>query len=245
MRSFGGVKRIVMLLIVIPFVVCILFSLMNEQSSHHQYAVVFEEDDIGNYEEKWGCAENNEKYYIMELQFMTQYSYPTDVLFAGDSITYRCQWNEIFPELSIKNRGIPSDTTEGLMARVDSIVKTQPRKVFIMIGINDLALNVPEKEILDNYCKIISGLLVVPDIEIYVQSILPVSENEGISKADIVNINEYIKNICLEQGVNYIDLYAAFANDDGWLEEKYSIDGVHINAKGYECWKNNIEEYVY
>lgn len=94
-------------------------------------------------------------------------------------------------------------------------MKTQPRKVFIMIGINDLAINVSEKDMPDNYHMMISGLLEVADIEIYVQSILPANEDQGISKDDIVEVNGCIKDICLEQGVNYIDLYTTFANDNG------------------------------
>lgn len=208
--------------------------------------VVFKDEYLMDYEDKAKCANENVAYLISESQYMTMFSYPTDVVFAGDSITYRCQWNEIFPELSVKNRGIPSDTTEGLKARIDSIIQVKPKKVFIMIGINDLAREVEDREIIDNYCNIVDALLEVPDIELYVESILPVSENGGISKEKIIEINGLIAGMCKEKGIDYIDLHQYFTDEKGWLAEQYSTeDGVHITARGYECWKNSIKDYVY
>jgi lysophospholipase L1-like esterase len=207
--------------------------------------IEFEQDSLSNYENKMKCADKNPSYLLCESQYMTMYSYPTDVVFAGDSITYRCQWNEMFPELSTKNRGLPSDTTEGMLARLDSIIKTKPDKVFIMIGINDISLQVEERTILDNYSYILDAMAAHTDIKIYVQSILPVAPNSGISKEEILRINHAIQEVCMEKGIEYIDLYDLFSDDSGWLKGQYNGDGVHINAKGYECWRNSIETYVY
>lgn len=239
----GGEGKTKVFLFVLLFLLFILLiKKMDLKSSYH---VVFKQDSLSNYENKIKCTEENSSYLVWESQYMTMYSYPTDVVFAGDSITYRCQWNEMFPDLSIKNRGIPSDTTEGMLARLDSIIKTKPDKVFLMIGINDISLQVEEQTIIDNYSCILDIMAAYTDIEVYVQSILPVSQNSGISKEEIVRINHGIWEMCQEKEIVYIDLYDLFSDDSGWLKGQYNGDGVHINAKGYECWRNNIEAYVY
>ena len=70
----------------------------------------------------------NRGYDGREYYYMNIYSRPTDVVFVGDSLTERVKWNELFPHLQTKNRGISSDTTEGVLARLDSVVQTEPKK---------------------------------------------------------------------------------------------------------------------
>ena len=64
-----------------------------------------------------------------------------DIIFAGNSITDGSEWNELFGDKRIKNRGISGDITTGVIHRLDEIVKRKPAKVFLMIGTNDLARN--------------------------------------------------------------------------------------------------------
>lgn len=246
-HSLGGGWSKSGFLLIAFITVMILYIVNRENDMRHSYKVVFKNAEMSNYNDKWKFAESNSDYWILETQFMTRYSYPTDVIFVGDSITYRCQWNEIFPELDVKNRGIPSDTTEGVYARLDSIIKTQPKKIFIMIGINDIAQHVEEKKILDNYCNIINKLSEKPDVKIYVQSILPIGQNneESIPVETIKKLNNSIKALCNDKEVKYVDLYPSFSDDEGYLLDQYSADGIHINAEGYECWMNIIKDYVY
>ncbi|MGB9898194.1 GDSL-type esterase/lipase family protein, partial [Thermanaerothrix sp.] len=61
-----------------------------------------------------------------------------DIVFLGDSITDGARWDELFPGLSVKNRGINADTTRGVLARLDSILQGQPAAIFLLIGTNDL-----------------------------------------------------------------------------------------------------------
>lgn len=105
--------------------------------------------------EKKIAAELNTQYTVKEYYFMNLYSHPTDVVFAGDSITAYCPWNELYPELSVKNRGIGSDSTTCLLSRLDSIIKTEPSKIFIMIGVNDFAYGYSVEEAYQNYLMII------------------------------------------------------------------------------------------
>ena len=75
----------------------------------------------------------------------------------GDSITFGINWNELF-NMNIINRGIGSDTTEGFLSRMENIYAINPKKVFIMGGINDIFKGIEVNQIFSNYIKIIEAL---------------------------------------------------------------------------------------
>ncbi|MCH4237440.1 MAG: hypothetical protein LKF66_05785, partial [Clostridium tyrobutyricum] len=67
------------------------------------------------------------KYYLAkESQFETLNIKSSDIVFLGDSITNRCEWEEVFNNSSIKNRGIDGDTTDGILNRLNTITKGHP-----------------------------------------------------------------------------------------------------------------------
>ena len=63
----------------------------------------------------------------------------SDILFVGNSITDGGEWGEQFNDLRIKNRGISGDITTGVMHRLSDIASGRPAKVFLLIGVNDVA----------------------------------------------------------------------------------------------------------
>lgn len=63
---------------------------------------------------------------------------PNSIVFLGDSLTFRTEWSELFPEEIVINRGIGRDTTAGVLKRLDHIIEAKPKKIFILIGVNDL-----------------------------------------------------------------------------------------------------------
>ncbi len=79
-----------------------------------------------------------------------------DIIFLGNSLTFWADWSELLGSSRYKNRGIPGDITFGVLERLDDVIKGRPNKVFILIGINDLARNIPDSIILSNYQKIIN-----------------------------------------------------------------------------------------
>ena len=62
-----------------------------------------------------------------------------EIIFLGNSITDIGEWAEIWNNIHVKNRGISSDNTFGVLARLDEVLSSRPAKIFIMIGINDIS----------------------------------------------------------------------------------------------------------
>ena len=57
-------------------------------------------------------------------------------------------------------------------------------------------------------------------------------------------INAQLIEICNSQGLTYIDLDPTFSDENGKLNKKYSIDGLHVNGAGYVIWKELITQYL-
>jgi lysophospholipase L1-like esterase len=167
-----------------------------------------------------------------------------EIVFLGNSITDIGEWAEIWQNKKVRNRGISGDNTFGVLARLDEITSAQPAKVFIMIGINDIAKETPDSVIIANYKKIINRIKnESPKTKIVVQSILP-TNNDFIefkrhqNKTEhIILINTALENYCKEIGLVYVDLYTAFLDENKKLDKKYTNDGLHINGYGYIRWK--------
>jgi len=62
-----------------------------------------------------------------------------DIIFLGNSITNGNEWSELFGDQTIKNRGISGDVTAGVLNRLDEVTSRNPSKIFLLIGVNDLA----------------------------------------------------------------------------------------------------------
>lgn len=121
-----------------------------------------------------------------------------------------------------------------------------------MIGINDIAKGLDTEKLLVNYNNILSEIKSgSPDTEIYVQSILPINQkmaDKYYSLKDgnkiISDINDKLEKIAADQNVTYLDLYPAFLNSGADLDSSYTLDGLHLNEKGYQLWVKEIANLV-
>jgi lysophospholipase L1-like esterase len=172
-----------------------------------------------------------------------------EIIFLGNSITDIGEWAEIWQDIHVKNRGISGDNTFGVLARLDEVVSSKPSKIFIMIGINDIAKNTSDSIILNNYKKIIKYIRFhSPKTILIVQSILPTNnfftefKNHQNKDNHIRFVNSAIQLLCKENGVIFLDLYHRFLDNDNKLDKKYTNDGLHINGYGYMLWKKIILE---
>lgn len=157
----------------------------------------------------------------------------------------------MFGNIKIKNRGISADITDGVLYRLDEVVESYPDKIFIMIGVNDIAKNLNTNYITTNYRKIIDTIQQKsPNTLIYIQSVLPVNDkytrfaNHVNKSAEILELNKEIKMIAKEYQLPYIDLFTLMVNPEGKLREDLTSDGLHLNGKAYLIWKKAIEKYI-
>ena len=192
--------------------------------------------DKGSYD-----YESNASYVQRSTQFDMLPVQDTDIVFVGDSITARFEWDEYFTDYTVANRGIDSDVTEGVLHRLDTIVSQTPEKIFLMIGINDIRQGIAPETTLTNYEKIIDELMTaLPDCEIYVQSVLPVHISTGIDNADVQSLNLSLEELAKSKELTYLDIYSAVA--DSQNNFTYTVDGVHPTGEGYAIWTGIVEE---
>ncbi len=185
--------------------------------------------------------ESNASYIQRSTQFEMLPTQDTDIVFVGDSITARFEWDEYFTDFTVANRGIDSDVTEGVYNRLDTIVSQTPEKIFLMIGINDIRQEIPAETTISYYEKILDELMkTLPDCQIYVQSILPVHTSTGIDNRDVQNLNESIKALAKHKGLPYLDIYSAVVDSENNFT--YTVDGVHPTGEGYVIWTGIVEE---
>ena len=64
---------------------------------------------------------------------------PSDIIMLGNSLTNGGEWHELLGMPNVKNRGISSDVIDGVKMRLRPLVKGQPAKIFLMIGVNDIS----------------------------------------------------------------------------------------------------------
>ena len=174
-----------------------------------------------------------------------------DIVMLGNSLTDGCEFNELLGNRHIKNRGIVGDIVQGLIDRIDPIIKGQPKKLFIMCGVNDISHNVSA----DSIARATEKLIVMvkqgsPRTKIYLQSLLPfnneVREWKLLKNQEhvVVEANILLEQVARRQWVTWINLYPLFADENGRLRADLTNDGLHLMGKGYLIWRDAIKPYV-
>jgi lysophospholipase L1-like esterase len=143
------------------------------------------------------------------------------------------------------NQGIAGDTTNGVLNRLDAVMRLKPKRIVLSIGSNDLVLTDNTYEMtMKNMQTIIQTLK--HDAQVYVCLITPVNPimkeaNQGYiagrTNEAIQTLNDGIKHTFQER---VIDVYTPLVDHHGLLDEKYSKDGIHLNDEGYKQFVKSI-----
>lgn len=192
-------------------------------------------------------------YYQGRMELFNTLPAPKNaIVFLGNSITERGAWSELLPGHNIMNRGIGGDNTFGVLARLDGIVKAFPKKLFLLIGINDLSRALPKEVILHNYDRIIQYITSrSPKTKIYVQSVLPLNEPLTTAaylknkKDSILQLNAGIQAIAVKYKLPYINLHEIFADTNGDLKKELTADGIHLRPSAYVMWVDYLRKKKY
>lgn len=167
------------------------------------------------------------------------------IIFLGNSITEMGNWKQLMNDTTVLNRGISGDITFGVLKRLDDVIKRQPSKLFLLIGINDIGKDIPDAVIADNIRKIVMRVQAESAAtKIYVESIMPVNPDilnfpqHYDKQQHIIGTNKLIKKVTTQLHVPYVNIHELFTDKQGRLDAKYTADGLHLTATGggYEKW---------
>lgn len=185
-----------------------------------------------------------------------------DIVFLGNSLTEGGSWSEWFPATEsklarkgghIRNRGIIGDVAMGIYDRLYQILLGKPRKIFLLVGVNDISHDLTADSIVFMIGRVVERIRVEsPDTKLYIQTLLPFNESfkrykrlEGKSPV-VLQVNEGIKKLAKQYRITCIDLYPYFLETkDGMdLRSDLTRDGLHLTSPGYGIWVKRIKKYV-
>lgn len=184
-----------------------------------------------------------------EKQFQrVEMDYLDDALFIGDSRTSTLYeyagWEntDFFVKYGQSVWDVWDNEVEG--TTLENMLKSkQYGKIYIMLGINELGTGTPER-FAEQFGAIVAKVQQLqPDAVIFVEAIMHVTdskdaENTYINNQEINARNERLKTLADNKKVFYIDVNEAMDEPGtGKLKEEYSFDGVHLQVKYIEVWR--------
>ena len=175
-----------------------------------------------------------------------------NIVFIGNSITDMHCWPEAFVTsegeyLPIVNRGNSGTYSTEQSDNLESYINGKPKKVFMMIGTNDIAtsggLNFSPEQVLAYVKSIVTRIHArSPQTKVYLYSILKNNTSNRV-EATWLKANELTKAYAdATEKVTYIDLYDKLANVAGG--GAWSYDNLHLTAGAYQVWTKEICKYL-
>lgn len=132
---------------------------------------------------------------------------------------------------------------EKTVSVTDAALDLSPKGIFIMLGANDVSQGFSADTFKENYSELVGKLKgTCPNANIYIQSVIPVSENysaknkSGLNNIRIKNYNEALKTLSSEKGCEFLDIGGALSNGTGILPSKSTGDGYHLKSLAYSDW---------
>ncbi len=187
-----------------------------------------------------------------------------EILFTGSSLMEQFPINELLMtngmDQVIYNRGIGGFTTTDMLEYMEEMVfGTEPSRIFINIGTNDIGSPDYQLEaLLERYEEIIVRIQErLPEAEINMMAYYPVNETDKIPEGEWgktafvtrtnenINIaNAAIENLAAKKGCRFINVNEGLADERGKLKKEYTIEGIHMYANGYQVVLQNLKKYL-
>lgn len=124
----------------------------------------------------------------------------------------------------------------------DSVALSGKKKVYIMLGNNDIS-NYDMDTCIENYQLLIDLIKKKsPGCEIYVQSVTPKIKavQDGVTNEEIFEYNLRLVRMCLEEGYEFVDVAHVLRDQAGYLPDDYCSDpdtmGMHFTDKACNEW---------
>lgn len=166
-------------------------------------------------------------------------------LFLGDSLFYQYDISEYFKDYDVIDSGVDGVTARETLEDLDNrIYQYNPTTVFILLGTNDIGKDYTPLETFEYLKNIVEKIKVDrPEITVNIMSLLPINNTddpkvqswiyEHRSNEKIDEVNQYLKEYCEKNELNYINVHDVLLGDDGQLKLNYTREGLHITEVGY------------
>lgn len=161
------------------------------------------------------------------------------VVMLGDSQIEQCEWQELVgsDSLMVLNRGISGDYVAGVQARLAEVLRHQPSRIYLLVGVNDLFFQTPPDEVAVQYRDLVQRIRRESSHTELVLMTLPPANNHlrntRLRNADIQALNARIAQTAQDYALRCLDLYPLLADASGNLSPRFTEDGVHLNGAGY------------
>ena len=129
-----------------------------------------------------------------------------------------------------------------------ALKKNKFGKVYIMLGINELSSGTAES-FFQEFKSVVERIRELqPEAIIFVESIMHISSNvqkseRGFDNKAINSRNKLLKKLADNDMIYFIDENEALDDKDGSLISEYTYDGIHLQAKYVQPWKDFILEH--
>lgn len=176
---------------------------------------------------------------------LKQMNAKADMVFFGDSLTYYGDFSLAFPDKVVCNLGLRGDTIQGMIVRVEQVKMLEPKVVYLMAGINDVA-NCSLDEFKKNHTELLRCLKdSIPESELICQTILPVNDVDfsiSCNNSQIIACNTELFSLVKIYNLGCIDLYSVYERE-GKLPIEMTVDGIHLKRKAYKNWVVELNKY--
>lgn len=212
---------------------------------------------------EYTCKRCNLSYKEYHNASSGQTSFFDDAAFIGDSVTLKLRnyhqktkalGNTTF--LCVGSYSVNNALTGQLMLTykgkemgpADALAACGAKKVFILLGMNDIALTGIDKAI-DNWGTLVKRIRAKnPDIQIYIQSGTPIYKSGEIGDLNNANMDKYnvkLKAFAENNGCQYIDIATPMKDSSNGLAEKYCSDAyVHFTDAACKLWVDILKKAV-
>ena len=185
--------------------------------------------------------------------------YFADAVFVGDSRTEGLKMysgltgTSFFSSVGMAVDKVFTDRVVSLNGQyltvAEALQQADYSKVYIMLGLNELGW-VYESKFAEDYGRIIDVIREShPDATIYVQSIIPVSawkdgSSDIYTNANVVRLQKALCDMCVEKGVNYVNVAEAMQDAGGFLPSDATPDGVHLTPEYCQIWMDYLKTHT-
>lgn len=176
-----------------------------------------------------------------------------DIVMVGNSLTEAGDdWATRLGNKHVRNRGIIGDDAMGVIDRLHQILPGHPKKLFLMIGINDVSHNLSADSVVTLVTRVIAEIQTLsPGTKLYLQSLLPINESVSTYKtmigktALVPEINGKLEAVAKERKISFINLFPLFTEKGtNVLRKELTSDGLHLSEEGYVVWSKALRRYL-